>query len=87
MFYGIIISIYYLDNKSHNKPHIHVKYQEYEAVISLPEGDILEGEIPPRGGRGRCWPCWRTHLYPSPAQGGQASGDVIPSGAKRSRGI
>lgn len=33
MFYGIIISIYYLDNKRHNIPHIHIKYQEKEAVV------------------------------------------------------
>jgi hypothetical protein len=46
MFYGIIISIYYLDNKRHNIPHLHIKYQEQEAVISIPNGEILEGEIP-----------------------------------------
>ena len=47
MFYGIIISIYFLDNKRHNIPHLHVKYQENEAVVSLPLGEVLEGEIPP----------------------------------------
>ena len=46
MFYGIIISMYYLDNKKHHTPHIHVKYQDKEAVISIPNGDVLEGEIP-----------------------------------------
>ncbi|MCX6160616.1 MAG: DUF4160 domain-containing protein [Ignavibacteriae bacterium] len=46
MFYGIIISIYYLDNKKHNTPHIHVKYQDNEAVISIPGGELLEGELP-----------------------------------------
>lgn len=46
MFYGIIISIYYLDNNQHNIPHIHVKYQEYEAVFSIPDGSILEGSLP-----------------------------------------
>ena len=46
MFYGIIISIYYLDNKKHNSPHIHVKFQENEAVLSIPEGVLLEGELP-----------------------------------------
>ena len=43
MFYGIIISMYYLDNKRHHIPHIHVKYQEQEAVISIPNGEVLEG--------------------------------------------
>ena len=43
MFYGIIISMYYLDNKQHNLPHIHVKYQDDEAVISIIDGLLLEG--------------------------------------------
>ncbi len=42
MFYGIIVSMYYLDTKKHNVPHIHVKYQGQEAVISIPDGLLLE---------------------------------------------
>lgn len=45
MFYGIIVSMYYLDNKRHHIPHIHVKYQEQEAVIAIPDGKVLEGNI------------------------------------------
>lgn len=45
MFYGIIISMYYLDNKQHNLPHIHVKYQGEEAVVSIIDGQILEGTL------------------------------------------
>jgi hypothetical protein len=45
MFYGIIVSMYYLDNRRHHLPHIHVKYQGQEAVLSIPEGEILEGEL------------------------------------------
>ena len=26
-------------------PHIHVKYQDDEAVVSIPNGDVLEGQI------------------------------------------
>lgn len=47
MFYGIIVSMYYVDNKQHKLPHIHVKYQDSEAVISIPAGDLLEGSLPP----------------------------------------
>lgn len=47
MFYGIIVSLYFMDNRRHKRPHLHVKYQEDEAVISLPEGELLEGSIPP----------------------------------------
>ena len=46
MFYCIIVSMYFADNKRHKMPHIHVKYQESETVLALPEGDILEGSIP-----------------------------------------
>lgn len=45
MFYGIIVSMYYFDNRRHHLPHIHVKYQDQEVVLSIPEGDVLEGEL------------------------------------------
>ena len=35
------------DNKKHKQPHIHVKYQNSEAVISIPDGELFEGELPP----------------------------------------
>jgi len=46
MFYGIIIYMYYFDNKQHKLPHIHAKYQSDEAIVSIPEGNLLEGNIP-----------------------------------------
>jgi len=46
MFYGVIIYLYFKDNKKHKLPHIHVKYQEYEVIVSIPDGDVLEGNIP-----------------------------------------
>ncbi len=46
MFFGIIIYMYYFDNKEHQAPHIHANYAEYDAVISIPEGDVIQGEIP-----------------------------------------
>ncbi len=45
MFYGIIISLYFFDNRRHKKPHIHVQYQDEQAVVSIPDGEILEGTI------------------------------------------
>jgi hypothetical protein len=45
MFYGIIILMYFFDNKKHKQPHIHVKYQGEEAVISIPDGAVLEGKL------------------------------------------
>jgi hypothetical protein len=32
----------------HNQPHIHVEYQEFEAVYSIPDGELLAGELPRR---------------------------------------
>lgn len=46
MFYGIIVAMYFLDNKKHKMPYIHVKYQENEAVVSIPDGELLEGQLP-----------------------------------------
>jgi len=46
MFYGIIVSIYFQDDRQHKRPHIHVRYQSLEAVIGIPEGDLLAGELP-----------------------------------------
>jgi hypothetical protein len=31
MFSGLLVSMYYMDNKQHNLPHIHVRYGEEEA--------------------------------------------------------
>jgi hypothetical protein len=45
MFYGIIVSIYFFDQRKHHTPHIHVRFQDEEAVISIPEGNVLEGSL------------------------------------------
>jgi hypothetical protein len=47
MFYGIIVSLYFQDKRRHHRPHIHAKYQEDEAVVAIPEGELLEGRLPP----------------------------------------
>ncbi len=46
MFYGIIVSLYFLDRKRHRKPHIHARYQEHEVVLAVPDGRRLEGGLP-----------------------------------------
>lgn len=47
MFYGIIVSLDSQDNRRHHRPHIRVKYQDDEAVVAIPEGELLEGTLPP----------------------------------------
>ncbi|MCH5599332.1 DUF4160 domain-containing protein [Niabella ginsengisoli] len=46
MFYGIIVRMFYYDNKEHHVPHVHVEYGEMTAVIQIPEGNILAGKFP-----------------------------------------
>jgi hypothetical protein len=46
MFYGIIILMYYFDNKRHHRPHIHAQYGDEEAVVSIDDAEVLEGGIP-----------------------------------------
>ena len=38
--------MFFRDNRQHHSPHIHVRYQGAEAVISIPEGIVLSGAIP-----------------------------------------
>jgi hypothetical protein len=56
MFYGLIVSMYYLDNKQHNFPHIHVRYQEEEGVFRIPDGILIEGSLP--GGKLKLVVAW-----------------------------
>ena len=48
MFYGILVAMYVLDTKKHHLPHIHVRYNEFKAVLGIPEGEVLEGQLPSR---------------------------------------
>jgi len=45
MFYGLIVRMYYFDEKKHKSAHIHVQYGEQHVVISIPEGKVLDGEL------------------------------------------
>jgi len=44
-FLGIIIAMYYND---HAPPHFHAKYGDFEAVISIETGEVVDGRLPPR---------------------------------------
>ncbi len=45
MFYGVIVMMYYFDDRRHHEPHIHIKYGDEEAMVSIPDGEIIEGSI------------------------------------------
>ena len=44
-FYGIIVSMYFNDNKQHNLPYLHVRYNQYKASYDF-ETNLLSGELP-----------------------------------------
>ena len=44
--YGIVIYMYLMDNKQHNLPHIHTRYQGMKASVSLVDGELPNGELP-----------------------------------------
>ncbi len=46
MFYGILILMYFYDDKKHSRPHIHAEYGEYEASIAIDDGSVLSGSLP-----------------------------------------
>ncbi len=43
IFFGIVIRLYHGD---HNPPHFHATYGEFEAIIEIKSGKILEGKLP-----------------------------------------
>lgn len=46
MFYGIVIRLFYRDNRQHHLPHIHAEYQNHVAVFAIEDGAVLEGALP-----------------------------------------
>ena len=45
VFFGLIIRMYY---KDHQPPHIHVQYQDSNALIDILTGEVTEGGLPTR---------------------------------------
>ena len=45
VFAEIIVRMYYEDTGQHSRPHVHVKYGEFEASVSL-DGEVLSGFLP-----------------------------------------
>ncbi len=56
MFYGIVIRMYFLDDKQHHAPHLHAEYAGKRAVFSILDGEVLAGELP--SGKARLVQAW-----------------------------
>ena len=48
MFYGILVLMYFRDNRRHHLSHIHVRYQGSEAAVSIEDGSVFDGALPPK---------------------------------------
>lgn len=48
MFYGLIIRMLFMGTQQHHLPQLHVEYQGAETVVTIPDGDVIEGELPPK---------------------------------------
>ena len=44
-FFGIVIKLLFSDSSQHNKPHVHVFYNEYTASVGI-DGELLAGSLP-----------------------------------------
>ena len=46
-FYGIVIRMYFIQSE-HNPPHIHAIYGDNVAALTIQNGSVLEGDLPPK---------------------------------------
>ena len=44
-FFGIVIGVFY---REHGRPHFHAVYGEFEAVVDIETGEVIEGGLPKR---------------------------------------
>lgn len=44
-FFGIVVTMYFFDNRRHKLPHVHIKADGQEAVLTIPDGEVLEGTL------------------------------------------
>ena len=51
MFYGIVIRMYFYDNREHHSPHVHAEYSGEQAVFGIDDGEMLAGSLPSRKAR------------------------------------
>lgn len=56
MFYGIVIRMYFFDDKQHHMPHMHTEYAGQKAVFDILDGAILAGALP--SGKARLVQAW-----------------------------
>jgi hypothetical protein len=56
MFYGIVVRMYFFDDKQHHAPHVHAECSGDEAVYAILTGELLAGTL--RSGKSRLVQAW-----------------------------
>jgi hypothetical protein len=56
MFYGIVIRMYFYDDRQHHAPHVHAEYAGDRAVFRIDDGELLAGGLP--SGKARLVQAW-----------------------------
>lgn len=56
MFYGIVVRMYFFDDKRHHEPHVHAEYSGADAVFAIATGEVLAGNLP--SGKTRLVQAW-----------------------------
>ena len=51
MFYGIVIRMYFFDDRRHGVPHVHAEYAGEQAVFGIEDGSVLAGTLLSRKSR------------------------------------
>jgi hypothetical protein len=55
-FYGIVVRMYFFDDRQHHVPHVHAECSGREGVFSIVSGELLAGELP--SGKARLVQAW-----------------------------
>ena len=55
-FYGIVVRMYYYDDKQHHEPHVHAENAGEQAVFGIGDGEVLAGRLP--SGKARLVQAW-----------------------------
>ena len=56
IFYGIVVRMYFFDDKQHHAPHVHAECSGDEAVFAILTGEVLAGRLP--SGKTRLVQAW-----------------------------
>lgn len=56
MFYGIVVRMYFFDDKQHRVPDVHTECSGDEAVFAIVTGEVLAGDLP--SGKTRLVQAW-----------------------------